>query len=98
MASIFIDILTFSYLAVGIVSLMAYWPTIKDLYEKKPSANITSYFLWTITTGVSTLYSFIMLNDSLVQILTLTNSLTCTLIFLLSVRLNYKLGNNNLYK
>ncbi len=48
----------------GIIDTIAYWLTIKDLMPlKKLSANIQSYILWTITTGVGFLYSLLILPD-----------------------------------
>ena len=54
MAELFLKLLSIAYAGVGAATLVAYLPTIKDLYvHKKPSANIMSYAIWTITSGIS---------------------------------------------
>jgi len=68
MQELIIKLLAVAYGGVGIVNLIAYWPTIKDLFNKKPSANIPSYFLWTVTSGITLFYSLFVLNDLLFRL------------------------------
>ena len=80
-----------AYASVGAIANVAYWPTIKDLYfHKKPSANITSYLLWTATSGIAFLYSLFVLKDSLFRIVSGLSFAANTLILVLSINLKYK--------
>lgn len=94
-----VNILIMSYGTVGIVSVLAYWPTIKDLYHhQKPSANITSYVLWSLTNGVSFLYSLYIVPDSLFIFVSGCYFLGCFAILLLTLHLKYKRNIHKIYK
>lgn len=82
-----LQILTISYGRAGIVSIIAYWPTIKDLYHKKASANISSYILWIIATGIAFLYSLFILPDLLFMLVSGMNFGACILVLFLRLRL-----------
>ena len=84
-------ILTAAYASVGIVGKIGYWPTIKDLFHKKPSANINTYTLWTMTSGVVFLYALLVLNDFLVKIVAGLDFLSCLTVFALGINLKYDL-------
>jgi hypothetical protein len=84
---ILLKILILAFGATGVVGLIGYWPTIKDLYRKKPSANILSYALWTFTTCIGFLYSIFVLNDLLLRIIYGLNFGACILVVFLSVGL-----------
>lgn len=87
MQDLIIKLLAVSYGGVGVVNLIAYWPTIKDLFNKKPSANIPSYFLWTATSGITLLYSLFVLNDLLFRLVSGVNFVCCALILFLCIRI-----------
>jgi hypothetical protein len=92
MREILLHILIIAYGAVGIVGFVAYWPTIKDLYKyKKPSANIASYVLWTITAGITFLYSLFVLPDPLFIFVSGMYLTANALVLFLSLRLRSKL-------
>ncbi len=81
-------ILTSAYIFTGILNVAAYWPTIKDLYYyKKPSANLNSYALWTVTSGTNFLYVMTVLNDFYVQAVSGAIFLICATILLLCLKL-----------
>jgi hypothetical protein len=85
------NILIAAYGATGIVALIGYLPTIKDLHkDKKASANISSYILWTITAGVTFLYSLFILPNLPFQLVSGTNFLACAIVLILSVSLKRK--------
>lgn len=87
MKELILNLLILAYGSLGIVGVIAYWPTIKDLYvHKKPSANTTSYLLWTITTGITLLYSMFILPDLLFRIVSGLNFVACAIIWVLSMR------------
>lgn len=88
MSELLIKVLVAAYAATAIVDILAYWPTIKDLYKhKKPSANASSYGVWTITTGTGFLYSLFVLPDILLQIVTGTMFISNLIIVVLTLRL-----------
>lgn len=88
MQDLFIQLLIVAYGAMSVVNLMAYWPTIKDLYShKKPSANISSYKLWTLEYFITLLYGIFILEDTLFIIITICNLTACATIWLLAFRL-----------
>lgn len=88
MNELLLQALIFAYACVGVVAAIAYWPTIRDLYyHKKLSANLTSYLLWTITSGIAFLYSLFILPDLLFRIVSGTNFLACGIILALSINL-----------
>lgn len=88
MKELLLQALTVAYGGVGIIGIVAYWPTIKDLYyHKKASANIASYMLWTGTASISFLYSLFILQDLLLRIVVGVNFGVCLIVLLLSIHL-----------
>lgn len=90
-----LKIISFFYALGGLIALIGYLPTIKDLYQKKPSANVNSYIIWTFTTGVGFLYSIVVISDLLLEIVSGMGFLSCAIIMVLAIRLKYsKKGSN----
>lgn len=88
MKEIVLYVIAIAYAGTGITGIVAYWPTIKDLYHhKKPSANVDSYILWTATGGIAFLYSLFILPDPLFIIVSGLNFGACALVLFLSVNL-----------
>lgn len=86
--TILLQILIVAYGATGIIALIGYWPTIKDLYRhKKKSANVASYILWTFTGGIAFLYSLFILPDLLLRIISGISFVSCLVILVLSIGL-----------
>jgi uncharacterized protein with PQ loop repeat len=90
MKEILMQALIIAYAGVGVVGLIAYWPTIKDLYHQKPSANISSYMLWTATAGIGFLYSLFILPDLLLRIVVGMNFGACSLVLFLRLKIRNK--------
>jgi len=85
---ILLKILIVAYASVGVISIIGYWPTIKDLlFNRIKSANVDSYIIWTITAVVSLLYALFILDDWLVRIVMGLNLACCFIIMVLSIRL-----------
>jgi len=83
-------IITFLYAGTGVVTVLGYLPTIKDLYHRKrPSANINSYIIWTLCSGIVLLYMMMATSDLLLQTVTGLNFLFCFIILILAIRLKY---------
>jgi len=90
MTNLLLQILTLAYASVGIIATIGYIPTINDLaFQKKMSANISSYIAWTFCSGVTFLYCMILLSDSLLQIVNGLNFGCCALILGLSLYVKY---------
>ncbi len=88
MQELFLQLLRFAYGAVGLITFIAYFPTIKDLYVyKKPSANISSYILWTTTSGIALLYGLFILSDMLFISVSAVSFFACAIVLVLSIRL-----------
>lgn len=87
--SVFVlEIIKYAYGFVGIIGFIAYLPTIKDLYlHKKPSANMHSYALWTLSTFIATLYSNFVLDDFLFRLVSSLNFLACSVTLTLAILL-----------
>ena len=84
-----LKIIVFLYAGTGIVATIGYLPTIKDLYHKKPSANINSYIVWTFCAGITFLYAITVISDLLLEIVTGLNFLSCAIILFLAIKLKY---------
>ncbi len=93
MKELLFDSISMAYAATGFVSLIGYWPTIKDLYHhKKPSANISSYILWSATAGIGFLYAIFVLPDMPLRFVYGVNFFACLTVLILSLRLLKKDG------
>lgn len=66
MKEILLNSLIVGYAAVAVINIIAYFPTIRDLYHhKKASANILSFAIWTAAAVITFLYSIFILPDIL---------------------------------
>lgn len=85
---ILLKFIIFAYGATAIIDIVAYWPTINDLWRnKKQSANLKSYLLWSTTTGIGFLYSLFVLSDLLLRIVSGVIFLANISILVLVIRL-----------
>lgn len=85
------QILIFAYASVGVIATIGYIPTIKDLWmHKKMSANISSYAIWTLCSGITFSYSLFILSDLLFRIVSGLNFACCAIILLLITILKYR--------
>lgn len=84
-----IYILTLLYGVGGIVTFIGYFPTIKDLWNGKASANIQTYLIWTICTFVASLYGFFVLKNLTFIVVVNLQVVACALILFLGIRLKY---------
>ena len=88
MKELLLHTLTFAYGSVGLLTLIAYWPTVYDLYHhKRPSANVSTYLLWTIASGIGFMYGLCILPDPLFLLVAGTNFFANTIVLLLRMRL-----------
>lgn len=91
MKELLLQALVIAYGTTSIISLSAYWPTIRDLYyKKKPSANIASYILWSSTGGIGFIYAIFIISDLLLSIVSGINFFACLVVLVLSIGLKQK--------
>jgi len=96
MEGIILQIMTAAYASVGVLGKIGYWPTIKDLYfHKKPSANINTYALWTMTTAVVCLYAAFIIDNFWFRVVAVLDFTFCLTILALSLHLKYKTAKVN---
>jgi len=75
------------YTSIGIITITGYWPTIKDLYyHKKPSANTTSYIVWTICSVIALIYGIFILHDLSFIFVSGVGFICCSIILFLSLK------------
>ncbi len=87
---IILTIITFLYASTGIIAIIGYFPTIRDLTKKTASANIQSYIIWTLCSCVSFLYALLVISDLLLEIVIGLNLVSCVIILILALKLKYK--------
>jgi len=88
--NLLLSIIALLYAGTGIVATVGYFPTIRDLLNKKKSANINSYIIWTLCALVTVLYSWLVVHDLLLILVTGANFLCCALILVLVLKLEHK--------
>ena len=86
MKNLFLEGITILYAFAGIICCIAYFPTIKDLFQQKSSANKTTYLLWTFTALITLLYSFFIIQDKLFRVISIANFVFCAIILFLSYK------------
>lgn len=85
-----IYILTFIYGLAGIITFLGFIPTMIDLWQAKPSANITTFLIWTLTTLSTSLYGFFVLKDLVFNIVINLQLAACVIVLILRVRLKIR--------
>ena len=86
MKEVIVPVLSALYALVSIVTIVGYVPTIKDLWHyKKPSANLSSYGVWTITNAITFTYSMLVLPDMLFRIVSGVAFASCLTILSLCI-------------
>lgn len=84
-----LTIISILYAITGIISVIGYIPTIRDLIKKRASANIQSYIIWVICAFISLIYAHFVISDLLLEIV-IGLSLGCIIIILvLALKLKY---------
>jgi len=85
--SLFISTLSVAYAGSGIVTFMGFIPTMRDLARGKPSANVSTYAVWTITTLMAFLYGVLVLRDMIFSVVIGLQLSACAMILILRIRL-----------
>jgi len=89
MESNFILIITFLYSIGGIATFLGFVPTMIDLWNKKPSANVNTYIIWGITTLFTSLYGFFVLQNLIFNIVINLQLFACIVVLILRIRLKF---------
>ena len=89
---LFLKIIIVSYGVSAIPDIIAYWPTVKDLWRKQPSANTSSYVVWSLTSAITLLYSIFVLPDFLFRLISSIFFVANTLVLFLSLRIKRTLS------
>ena len=87
MEGLLLQTLTIAYASVSVIFIIGYWPTIRDLYNKKPSASASSYGIWSIAAIITFLYSLFVLPDLLFRIISGLNLGFILIILIMSLNL-----------
>lgn len=95
MKEFFLFVLTFLYGIGGIVTFAGFFPTIKDLWHKKPSANTSTYAIWTTTTFFTSLYGFFILQNLVFNIVINLQLAACLIVLILRLRLKKHVKANH---
>lgn len=85
-------IITILYGACGLVALLAYLPQIKILMnseDHRKSVVLSTWLMWTITTGTSFLYAYFVINDFLFSLISIGSCFCCLIIFYYGVQSKY---------
>jgi hypothetical protein len=83
----FIYIITFLYSIGGIITFAGFFPTMADLWNGKPSANIYTYIIWALTTFFTALYAIFVLQDLVFSVVISLQLAACLIVLALSLRL-----------
>jgi hypothetical protein len=90
MEQYFIYIITFTYSIGGIVTFAGFFPTIKDLWKGKPSANLHTYVIWSLTTFFASLYAIFVVKDLVFSLVVNLQLVACLIVLILRLRLKLK--------
>lgn len=91
MSQLLLNILTLAYGVGGVVTLLGYIPTVRDLYNGKPSANLITYLIWLVTTFIATLYGLFVIKDAIYLLVVGLQLVACLIITVMRFRLNNNL-------
>ncbi|TSC58106.1 MAG: hypothetical protein Greene041619_795 [Candidatus Peregrinibacteria bacterium Greene0416_19] len=83
----FLSALAVAYGMGGIVTFIGFFPTIRDLWRGKPSANFMTYVIWTATTFITSVYGFFILKNLLFDVVINLQLAACIIILILRMRL-----------
>lgn len=85
-----LTVIALLYASTGVIGIIGYFPTMKDLMRKKESANTQSYIIWTFCNFIAFLYAFFIISDLLLEIVTGLIFASCAIILALTLRLKYR--------
>lgn len=90
MSDLFLAMLKTAYGVGGIVTFVGFFPTIRDLWRRKPSANVSTYVVWSTTTFLTLLYAMLIVKDLLFSFVIGLQLAACVVVLILRLRLPRK--------
>ena len=91
----YVHIVAALYSVGGIVTFLGFYPTVRDLYYGKPSANVSTYIIWTGTALIAVLYAATVLRDLTFSLVISLQLFAQIVILFLRIRLLFNEGNRN---
>lgn len=92
MTEFFVTLLTNTYALMGLLGLIAYVPTILDLWRNKSGINPFSYGMWWLTSAVAALYlGFVVGNVTMLGVYSL-HVVACSLVLSFNWRYQRKVA------
>ena len=86
----FIYAITFLYSIGGVVTFAGFFPTMKDLWKGKPSANVITYVIWSLTTLFTSLYAMFVVKDLIFSLVINLQLAACLIVLILRLKLKLK--------
>lgn len=90
MEKYFILTITFLYSIGGLVTFAGFFPTMRDLWKRKPSANVHTYIIWSLTTFLTALYAIFVVKDLVFSLVISLQLAACLIVLILRLRLKLK--------
>ena len=72
------------------MTFAGFFPTMKDLWKGKPSANIHTYVIWSLTTFFTSLYAIFVVKDLVFSLVINLQLAACIIVLILRLRLKTK--------
>lgn len=86
MTEFFVSLLTNAYALMGILGLMAYAPTLLDVYNQRTSVNPWTYAMWWLASAVAALYLGFVVGNGMMLFVYSLHTLACSLVLSLNWR------------
>jgi len=86
MTEIFTSLLLLAYALMGGVAILAFAPTIKDLWYEKSGVNSTTYLVWFVQAVVGALYALLIVGDFVMLLIASMSALSCCVVLSLNWR------------
>ncbi len=78
------------YATTGVIGIIGYIPTLKEVIIKHKPINIPSYLIWSFCNIIGLLYAIFVISNFLLGIVMGSNLFFCSLILILSISIRKK--------
>jgi hypothetical protein len=92
MPEILTSLLLLAYAAMGGVALLAFGPTIKDLWVGKSGINSTTYIVWLTNAAIGSLYALFIVGDFVMLLISSLYAVCCCVVLSLNWRFQRRLA------
>jgi hypothetical protein len=86
MTEIFTSLLLLAYALMGGVAILAFGPTIKDLWVEKSGVNSTTYLVWLMNATIGSLYALFIVGDFVMLLISSLYAVCCCIVLSLNWR------------